>query len=126
MNAGVLATLASLLLAACAPPHVAAPYTDAEIDRALTPVRGLRARCYAPSRSAAQRARVVVDFTLAVEDDGAVRSRPKYASADDAELLECLRHGLDALRFPARGREWLRVHLELGPAVTPRSPASKT
>jgi hypothetical protein len=98
----------------CRPVHPAEPFSSAEIDRALLPVKLLRKRCYDVSRSARAATFVSLDFSLDIRDTGEVRSSPKQASVEDPELIECVRHALDEIRFPARGREWLRVHLELG------------
>ena len=43
---------------------------------------------------------------------------PTFADPEEPALIECLRHGLNEVRFPARARDRLDLHLELG-APTP-------
>jgi len=101
----------------CAPPRPS-PFTVAETDAALAPARDLRARCYAGT--ALERAQRVVslDYDLNVAPDGSVRSVPRQISPEEPLLVECVRHRLDELRFPARAKDHLNVHFELGPGAT--------
>lgn len=107
---------ACVCAAACAPPHVPAPYTSAEIEHALSPVRRISARCYDGSASQLRQKVVKAEFVLTIAADGSVRSEPQAATLGDDALIQCLRHGLDQLKFPPRERERLRVELELGKA----------
>lgn len=91
------------------------PYSRAETDAALAPARDLRARCYAGTELERARQRVTLDYDLNVDRDGAVRSVPRAVDPDQPALVECVRHRLNELRFPARGRDRLSVHFELGP-----------
>jgi hypothetical protein len=93
-----------------------APYTQAETDRALAPARDLRQRCYVGTAFERARRVVAVDYRLNVDSDGSVRSVPVRVSPEDPQLVECVRHRLDELRFPARAKDHIDVHFELGPS----------
>lgn len=108
--------LAGLSLAASgcgAPPP--APYTQAETDRALAPARDLRQRCYVGTAFERARQVAIVEYRLNVDPDGSVHSVPVLVRPEDPGLVECVRHRLDELRFPARGKDHIDVHFELGP-----------
>lgn len=95
------------------------PYSAAEVDRTLAPVRALEARCYAGSISETERRRVRLSFILYIDERGAVRSDPVEADVRDPDLTECMRTGLDALRFePKNASDQLRVSFELGTTTT--------
>lgn len=64
-----------------------------------------------------------MDFKLEILASGAVRALPTLAEPREPELVECMRHALDELRFPAKGRDRLELHFELGPPP-PRPPAT--
>lgn len=100
------------------------PFTVAETDGALAPARDLRARCYVGTALERAGRTASLDYDLNVAADGSVRSVPRQVLPDDPLLVECVRHRLDELRFPARGKDHLNVHFELGPhaATAPRAP----
>jgi hypothetical protein len=56
----------------------------------------------------------VLDFKLEIDPSGAVRAIPAFADPDDPEVIECVRHELNKIRFPARGRDRLDLHFEMG------------
>jgi hypothetical protein len=103
-----------LAVPACAKP-APAPFTQAETNRALAPARDLRQRCYVGTTFERARQIVVVEYRLNVDAEGNVRSVPTLVSPEDPALVECVRHRLDELRFPARGKDHIDVHFELGP-----------
>lgn len=115
-----LALLLLLSAAGCASSWAAPErvvFSADETQRALTPLRTLQQRCYAGSASRSERRPVRLEFLLFVDEQGAVRSDPLTGYASDPALLECLRTGLDQLRFPAKGEtDQIRVGLELGAA----------
>jgi hypothetical protein len=90
------------------------PFTAAETNRALAPVKEFESRCYEGSDS--QRAKRVVrlEYVLYVDEHGAVRSDP-IAGDLEPRVIECMRAGLDSLKFPAkRERDQLRLDVQLG------------
>lgn len=90
------------------------PYTAAETERALRPLKELEPRCYAQSESKQQNRAVRLEFVLYVDARGAVRSDPVLVDPRDAALTECLRAGLDSLHFPAKGEpDQIRVSFDL-------------
>src|ERR1700761_1538981 len=89
------------------------PFTAAETNAALAPARELRPRCYAPSALARAGEKIVLDFKLDVEPTGAVHAIPTFAEPDDPEVIECVRHQLNAIQFPARGRDRLPLHFAM-------------
>lgn len=91
------------------------PFTPEETERALAPARDLWRRCYVGSRFEPERTVVTVEYRLNVDADGRVRSVPTRISPEDPALVECVRHRLDELRFPARAKDHIDVHFELGP-----------
>jgi hypothetical protein len=92
------------------------PFTAAETERALAPVKALQRRCYDDSQSRLTGRHVGLEFLLFVDEHGAVRSDPVQGDPHDPALIECLRAGLDSLHFPAKGeREQLRVSFDLPP-----------
>jgi len=89
-------------------------YSAEETNRALAPLRPLQQRCYAGSASQRAKRNVQLEFLLFVDEEGRVRSDPEAGYANDPALLECLRAGLNELRFPAKGEtDQVRVGLEL-------------
>lgn len=105
---------ALLALVACGPPR-AAPFTAQETEAALAPAHDLRARCYAGTALERAGTKVVLGYDLNVAPDGSVRSVPRYVEPENPALVECVRHRLDELRFPARGKDQINVNFELGP-----------
>lgn len=93
----------------------AAPYSQSEVARALAPLRGLEQRCYAGSTSARAKQSVSYEFIAYVDARGDVRAEPVISDARDARLLECLRTGIDALRFPAKGADQFHLTFALRP-----------
>jgi hypothetical protein len=90
------------------------PFSAAETDRALRPLKELEPRCYAKSQSKLEKRAVRLEFVLYVDERGAVRSDPVVVDPRDAALTECLRAGLDALQFPAKGEsDQIRVSFDL-------------
>jgi hypothetical protein len=90
------------------------PFTAAETNRALAPVKGLESRCYEGSESQRANRIVWLQFVLYVDEHGAVRSDP-VAGDLEPRVIECLRAGLDSLKFPAKGeRDQLRLDVQLG------------
>lgn len=108
-------SLFSILLAACASHPPTSPFSAQEIARALEPAKRLEKRCYQPSESGRRSQRVAMDFNLEVQASGAVESVPTLAEPREPALVECFRHALNELRFPAKGRDRLELHFELGP-----------
>jgi len=104
----------AVMVAGCARP-TPSPFSRAETDQALAPARDLRQRCYVGTRFERERQRLTLEFRLNVAADGRVRSVPTWIEPEDPELVECVRHRLDELRFPVRGRDHVDVHFELGP-----------
>ena len=95
-------------------------YTSAEIDQALAGIKALRARCYAGSAAGRAGRPAKFEFSVQVEESGQVRAVPTFADPEEPALIECLRHGLNELRFPPRGRDRVELRLELGPpSATP-------
>jgi hypothetical protein len=95
------------------------PYTAAEVDRALAPVRALETRCYAGSQTAAAKRAVRLEFILYIDERGRVRSDPVLVDARDPALTQCMRKGLDELRFePKNEADQLHLNFELGPGRT--------
>ena len=112
--------LAALVLS-CTTGQKPPPYTSAEVDQAFVSVKGLRARCYAGSAAARAGRTATFDFSLLVATSGQVQAIPTFASPEEPELIECLRHGLNEVRFPARARDRLNLHLEIGTAASARA-----
>jgi hypothetical protein len=112
------------LASACASRAPASPFSSAEIDHALAPLKSLEARCYAGSESGRSARLAVLDFSLEVAASGSVKAVPTFAEPEEPALLECLRQALDRLVFPARGRDRLQLHLELGRAAAEKSGAA--
>jgi hypothetical protein len=88
-------------------------YSAAEVDQALQGVKSLQARCYAGSAAARARRVATLDFSLQIAATGQVQAIPTDAYPEEPALIECLRHGLNEVRFPARARDRLDLHLEL-------------
>jgi hypothetical protein len=106
--------LCAASLIACGRP-APTPFTNDETDRALEPARDLKQRCYAGTRFETARQLAIVDYRLNVDAQGRVRSVPRVVNPDDPALVECVRHRLDELRFPARAKDHIDVHFEFGP-----------
>src|ERR1700753_2124001 len=84
--------LAAAWLSGCSsPPPPKSPFTDAETNQALAPVRGLRAHCYDSSALAQAHQKIVLDFELEVEPSGTVRAIPKLVQPKSPEVVECVR-----------------------------------
>jgi hypothetical protein len=101
-----------------------APFTSAETDHALAPARDLWQRCYAGSVFERTGQLVTLEYRLNVDLQGSVRSVPTLVHPEDHTLVECVRHRLDELRFPARGKDHIDLHFELGPSGRPARLAS--
>jgi hypothetical protein len=92
------------------------PFTAVEINRALAPVSQLKVRCYDVSASRREKRRVQLEFEVHVNEQGAVHSEPVAANAPDPKLIDCMRLGLDAIRFPAnRKPDQLHLSFEMAP-----------
>jgi len=107
--------LAALAVVACASPPSKSPFTADETNQALAPARQLRRRCYDDSRLGRAKQKITLGFQLEVAASGAVRATPTFAEPDDPEIIECVRHELNAIVIPARGRDRLNLHFEMGP-----------
>lgn len=90
------------------------PFTAAETNNALRPVNDIERRCYEGSESEQRKLAVELEFVLYVNESGNVRSEP--VGGDLApELIECVRKGLDTLKFPAKGAsDQLHLQVQLG------------
>lgn len=108
-------------LASCGAPPPSA-YSKAETDQALAPAHDLRARCYAGTalEQAGKSARL--EYQLDVAADGTVKSIPRFVEPEVPALVECVRHRLDELRFPARARDRLNLAFEFQPRKAPPGP----
>lgn len=106
---------AALLALACGRPRPA-PFTSAETERALAPARDLWQRCYAGGPFERAGKVVTLEYRLNVDANGGVRSVPTLVEPENPALVECARHRLDELSFPARGKDHIDLHVELGPA----------
>src|SRR6478735_8181387 len=114
----VISTLAPLALLAsvsCTSRPSASPFSAAETNHALAPAQQLRPRCYEPSALDRAKQKITLDFQLEVAASGGVRATPTVAEPDDPEVVECARHELNKIVFPARGRDRLRLHFEMAP-----------
>ena len=110
-----LGAAALVLISACSSRQPAAsPYTAAETNEALAPAKQLRARCYDSSALGKAKKKIVLDFKLEVEPAGTVRAIPVFVEPDEPEIIECVRHVLNEIKFPARGRDRLDLHFEMG------------
>ena len=93
------------------------PFSPAETEHALAPVKGLEQRCYADSQSQRDRRHVQLEFLLFVDEHGSVRSDPVQGDPHDPALIECLRAGLNGLQFPAENvRDQVHVSFDLTPS----------
>lgn len=108
-------------LTSCGAPPPSA-YSRAETDQALAPAKDLRARCYAgtPLERAGKGARL--EYQLDVAADGSVKSIPRLVEPEVPALVECVRHRLDELHFPARARDRFDLAFEFQPLSAPRRP----
>jgi hypothetical protein len=90
------------------------PFTAAETNDALKPVKQLESQCYAGSESQQKQLVVHLEFVLYVDAQGNVSSDP--VGGDLAPpLIECMRKGLDTLKFPAKGAtDQLHLSVQLG------------
>lgn len=108
------AALGLALLVGCGAPAPPA-YSREETDQALRPAQDLRARCYV-GRELERTGRVArLEYQLDVAADGSVRSIPRRVEPENPALVECVRHRLDELRFPARARDRISVSFEFRP-----------
>lgn len=90
------------------------PFTAAETNNALRPLKALEQRCYEGSESQHNKQKVLVEFILYIGEKGEVRSEPVGGDLVPP-IIECLRTGLDTLKFPAKGvSDQLRVTVQLG------------
>jgi hypothetical protein len=117
----VLSALPTLVASACTSAWNQtgpAPFSQAETNRALAPVHELQARCYDHSASAREKLHVRFEFMLYVNGQGLVHAEPRLAEPavpDMPVLIECVRHQLDALRFPAKGAsDQVQLQFEFG------------
>jgi hypothetical protein len=77
-------------------------------------VKSFESRCYEGSESQQAKKIVRLAFVLYVDEHGAVRSDPIGGDLEP-RVIECLRVGLDSLKFPAkRERDQLRLDVQLG------------
>jgi len=114
LKSASMAVLLACLADCSSRPPAASPFSTAETDHALAPVRQLRARCYDSSALAHAGKKIVLDFKLEIDTSGSVRAIPTFVEPDDAEIIECVRNELNQVRFPARGRDRLDLHFEMG------------
>jgi hypothetical protein len=90
------------------------PFTAAETNAALKPVKQLELQCYEGSESQRQKLEVQLEFVLYVDEHGHVTSVPKAGDLAPP-LIECMRKGLDTLKFPAKGvTDQLHLSVQLG------------
>ena len=93
-----------------------APFSEAEINRALAPIEQIKRTCYAGSDSQREKRRVQLEFIAYVTGDGRVHAEPAGPGTFDPALLECLRQRLDQLQFPAKGKQdQFRLRFDLTP-----------
>jgi hypothetical protein len=90
-------------------------FSRAETEQALAPARDLRARCYAGTMLERSGRTARLQYQLDVARDGSVRSVPRLVEPESPALVECVRHRLDALRFPPRARDRLTLNFEFRP-----------
>lgn len=81
-----------------------APFSEAEVNRALAPIEQIKRTCYAGSTSQREKRRVQLEFIAYVNEQGVVHAEPAGPGTFDPALLECLRRHLDELRFPSKGQ----------------------
>ena len=110
----LLAFLVGASLGCSSRQPAASPFSAAETNQALAPAKQLRPRCYDASALARAGKKIVLDFKLEIAASGEVRALPTFADPDDPEVIECVRHELNTIRFPARGRDRLELHFEMG------------
>lgn len=91
-------------------------YSRAETEQALAPAHDVRARCYAGTVLERSGRAARLEYQLDVARDGSVRSVPRLVEPENPALVECVRHRLDALRFPARARDRITLSFEFHPA----------
>lgn len=90
------------------------PFTAAETNDALKPVKVLEQRCYEGSESQRHNQKVHLEYVLYIDKQGAVTSDP-VGGEYVPPLIECMRLGLDTLKFPAKGvTDQLRLTVQLG------------
>jgi hypothetical protein len=76
----------------------------------------MQRRCYEGSASQREKRPAKLEFRLFIDAQGGVRSDTFTGYPRDPQLLECLRQGLDTLRFPAKGEtDQLRIGIDLKP-----------
>jgi hypothetical protein len=109
-----LAGLALMGSFACESRRTESPFSADETNQALSPAKQLRPRCYDSSALARAKKGIVLDFQLEIAPSGSVRATPTFAAPEDPEIIECVRHVLNTIVFPARGRDRLDLHFEMG------------
>ena len=109
-----LAAFALLASLACESRRTESPFSAAETNQALAPARQLRPRCYDASALARAKRKITLAFQLEIAPSGQVRATPTFADPEDPEIIECVRHELNTIVFPARGRDRLDLHFEMG------------
>ncbi len=109
-----VAAVALMASFACESRRAESPFSAAETNQALAPARQLRPRCYDSSALARAKKRIVLDFQLEIAPSGSVRATPTFVAPEDPEIVECVRHELNTIVFPARGRDRLDLHFEMG------------
>lgn len=57
-----------------------------------------------------------MQVALEIDRSGRVEALPGAVEPREAALVECIRHGLNGLRFPAKGHDRLELDLQLGPS----------
>ena len=91
-----------------------APFSQAEVDRALAPIPQLEQRCYRGSESERRKVTAHYDFIAYVDTHGKVHADPRGSDVHDPALLECLRTGIEQLSFPDKGAaDQFRLRFEL-------------
>jgi len=110
-----LAAAALMSSLACESRRTESPFSAAETNQALAPAKQLRPRCYDSSSLARAKKKLTLAFDLEVAPSGGVRATPTFADPEDPEVIECVRHELNKIVFPARGRDRLNLHFEMGP-----------
>jgi hypothetical protein len=90
------------------------PFTAAETNDALEPVKALERRCYDGSESQRNKQKVHLEYVLYIDAQGGVNSDP-VAGDFVPPLIDCMRTGLDSLKFPAKGvADQLHLSVQLG------------
>ena len=109
-----LAAITLLASFACESRRTESPFSAAETNQALAPARQLRPRCYDSSALARAKKKITLAFQLEIAPSGEVRATPTFADPEDPEIIECVRHELNTIVFPPRGRDRLDLRFEMG------------